>query len=58
MARPIKETPIVYGKDAVRILKEIENPEPLSKERVEEIRKAGEWFERQPKRSYEEFFRK
>jgi hypothetical protein len=51
MARPIKETPVVYEENAIRILKEIANPEPLSKERIEEIRKAGEWFEQQPKRN-------
>jgi len=49
MARPIKETPVVYGKDAVRILKEIENPVPFSKERIDEIRQAGEWYEQQRK---------
>jgi hypothetical protein len=56
MARPIKETPVVYGKDAIRILKEIENPEPLPRERVEEIKRAGEWLRRQPVRTYEEVF--
>jgi hypothetical protein len=40
MARPIKETPVVYGKNAVRILKEMENPKPLSMERMERIKRA------------------
>ncbi|MDR1723542.1 MAG: hypothetical protein LBR84_06370 [Tannerella sp.] len=48
MARPIKETPVVYGKDAIRILKEIENPEPLPRERVEEIRRDYEQFRQNP----------
>jgi hypothetical protein len=48
MARPIKETPVVYGKDAIRILKEIENPEPLPRERVEELTRACEWHRQHP----------
>lgn len=56
MARPIKETPVVYGKDAIRILKEIENPVPLSKERRDEIRSVGEYFASQPKRTWEDVF--
>ena len=30
MAKPIKETPILFGKDAERFLKEIENVKPAS----------------------------
>jgi len=56
MARPIKETPVVYGKDAIRILKEMENPEPLPREWVEEAIKVGRFFESQPKRTYAEVF--
>ena len=29
MAKPIKETPILFGKDAERFLKEIENVNPV-----------------------------
>ncbi|MDR3218339.1 MAG: hypothetical protein LBU22_05055 [Dysgonamonadaceae bacterium] len=54
MARPIKETPIVYGQNAIRILKEIENPEPLPKERIEEIKKSHEMFLKTYRSSYAE----
>lgn len=35
MALPIKETPILKGKDAERFLKNISNPKPVSKEEYE-----------------------
>lgn len=35
MAKPIKETPTLYGKDAERFLKSIENPKKISKEQKE-----------------------
>lgn len=41
MANPIKETPVLYGKDARRLAAEIANPIPFSKERIEEIRQSG-----------------
>ncbi|MDR0692242.1 MAG: hypothetical protein LBF69_04305 [Prevotellaceae bacterium] len=44
MARPIKDTPIISGKDEERFLKAMENIVPISKERREEQRKAYEWF--------------
>jgi hypothetical protein len=40
MARPIKETPVLYGKDAIRMLKEVENVVPLSPERTERLKQA------------------
>jgi hypothetical protein len=58
MARPIKETPVVYGKDAIRILKEMENPKPLSEERMAEIRKAGELYRKQTHFTSSEYFGK
>jgi hypothetical protein len=33
MARPIKDTPIIWGKDAKRFTEAMENPVPLSKEK-------------------------
>ena len=35
MARPIKETPTLYGEDARRFEYAIEHPEPISKEEVQ-----------------------
>ncbi len=43
MATPIKETPILYGEDAERFLKEaIENEKPENKVSQEEFDKAME----------------
>ncbi|MBO5296621.1 MAG: hypothetical protein J6B03_03380 [Candidatus Homeothermus sp.] len=42
MARPIKETPILYGKDAERFEKLISQPNPVSKEEKERAKKAYE----------------
>ncbi|MCH5346780.1 MAG: hypothetical protein J1E63_06695 [Muribaculaceae bacterium] len=44
MARPIKETPILTGKDAELFAKKIENPTPVSQTEKEEARKAYEAF--------------
>jgi hypothetical protein len=54
MARPIKETPVLYGKDAIRMLKEVENVVPLSPERIERIKRAGIILKKIQKDSYEE----
>ena len=43
MARPIKPTPILYGKDAIRFEERMKTPKYLSKEEREEQRKAYEW---------------
>lgn len=40
MVRPIKETPELTGKDAVRFETLISNPKPVSKEEKERARKA------------------
>lgn len=42
MARPIKETPILFGEDARRFLKEMENVKPASEEEKQRIRKSYE----------------
>ncbi len=44
MARPIKETPVLRGKDAVEFAKRIANPSPVSREEKEAARKAYEQF--------------
>lgn len=44
MARPIRETPVLYGKDAARFEKEISTAKPLSEERRAEMRKQYESF--------------
>lgn len=44
MARPIKETPVLRGKEARRFEKEIANPKPVSKEEIEAARVAYEKF--------------
>ncbi len=42
MARPIKETPILYGKDAERFEEMISQPQPVSDEERNRARKAYE----------------
>ena len=42
MARPIGETPVLYGEDAVRFLKEMENVKPTTDEETDRVRKAYE----------------
>lgn len=42
MARPIRETPVLEGEDAVRFLKEMKRVESLSKEQRAENRKKLE----------------
>jgi nucleoside diphosphate kinase len=44
MARPIKETPVLKGKDAVRFAKKIANPTPVSQSEKDAARKAYEAF--------------
>ncbi|MDR0738399.1 MAG: hypothetical protein LBF39_04920 [Prevotellaceae bacterium] len=43
MARPIKDTPIIWGKDAERLTKAMENPVPMSKEERKKMKEAYEW---------------
>ncbi|MDE5812417.1 MAG: hypothetical protein K2G64_03310 [Muribaculaceae bacterium] len=42
MAKPIKETPALEGKDAQRFENMISNPEPVSEEEKKRARKAYE----------------
>ena len=42
MARPIKETPILYGEDAERFVEEMQRVESLSKEERNENRRKFE----------------
>jgi hypothetical protein len=44
MARDIKPTPVIRGKDAKRFREAMENLQPFSKEELEEQKKAYEWF--------------
>ena len=44
MARPIAETPILFGKDAERFLYNMQHVEPLPRERQEKIKEAYEWM--------------
>jgi hypothetical protein len=44
MARPIKDTPVIWGEDAKRFTEAMENVQPLSKEEREKRRKAYELF--------------
>lgn len=42
MARPIKETPILYGKDAERFVRQMENVKPASEEEKKQVRASYE----------------
>ena len=44
MARPIKETPILFGEEARRFEERMKNVKPLSKERIAEIRRDYEYM--------------
>lgn len=44
MARPIGETPVLYGEDAVRFLKEMENVKSATDEEKDRVRKAYEFM--------------
>ena len=44
MAKPIKGTPVVRGKDAARILKEMHEGTPDTPKRVETIRRADKVY--------------
>ena len=54
MATPIKETPVLYGKDAIRMLKEVENVVPFPPEFIERIKRDSLILEKIQKDSYEE----
>ena len=42
MAKPIKETPILYGKDAERFIHEMKNVKPASEEEKKRVRASYE----------------
>ena len=44
MARPIKETPVLRGRDAENFAKRMSNPAPVSKAEKEAAKKAYEMF--------------
>lgn len=49
MARPISETPVLYGADAQRFESIIEDTKPYPKEKKEQMRKTYEDFKRKVK---------
>ena len=44
MARPIKETPILYGEEARKFEERMKNVRPLSDERIAEIKRDYEYI--------------
>ncbi|MDR2683965.1 MAG: hypothetical protein LBB53_01115 [Prevotellaceae bacterium] len=44
MARPIADTPILFGRDAERFEREIANPKPMSAKERREMDEVYEWF--------------
>ncbi len=44
MARPIKETPVLTGDDAVRFVMDSQNITPVSQEEKEEARRVYDYF--------------
>ena len=49
MARPIAETPVLFGADAQRFESIIQNTKPYPKEKKEQLRKTYEDFKRKVK---------
>ncbi|GHT75744.1 hypothetical protein AGMMS50262_11970 [Bacteroidia bacterium] len=43
MARPIADTPVLHGKDAIRFMEEMENVKPISKAERERIERNYQW---------------
>ena len=44
MARPIKETPILYGEEAQKFEKRMQSPEPVSQERLKRMQQDYEFM--------------
>ena len=44
MARPIAETPILYGEDAERFMYNMHHVKPISHEEKDRMQKAYEWM--------------
>ena len=49
MARPIADTPDLYGADAIRFEKEIANPVKIPEAERREMNAAYEWFKARAK---------
>ncbi len=49
MARPIAETPVLYGADALRFESILQSTQPYSKEKKDKLRKTYEDFKRKVK---------
>lgn len=49
MARPIADTPVLFGEDAQRFETIIHNTKPYSKEKKEQLRKIYENFKKKVK---------
>jgi hypothetical protein len=54
MARPIKDTPVLYGKNALRMIEEIAHVKPLPAEKIARIKQACRTLTEIQKKSYEE----
>ena len=54
MATPIKDTPVVKGKAAERILTELRHGTPDTPKRIETIRRADNVYRRSSPRSHQE----
>lgn len=44
MARPIKETPTLYGEDAIRFAEAVDNPRPVSITEIAQMEAAHQRF--------------
>ncbi|GHT23301.1 hypothetical protein FACS189430_06360 [Bacteroidia bacterium] len=44
MARPIADTPVLRGQDAVRFMERMENVQPISQEERASMKADYEWF--------------
>jgi hypothetical protein len=44
MARPIADTPVLRGQDAVRFMEAMANVKPVSQEEKDRIKKNYEWM--------------
>jgi len=51
MAKPIKATPVIKGKDAQRIVKEIREGTPRTKQREETLARAKNVFQQSSNKS-------
>jgi hypothetical protein len=46
MARPITDTPVLRGKDALRFMVAMADVKPISKKEKERIEKSYQWFKK------------